>query len=68
MRPLKVFDSRRANLETPMCFSVVTCFLLGGYNLLPKKELHRSLQVCSPITIIPDIGCNSPILEKVEPR
>ena len=37
-------------------FLVMTCFLLGDYNILPKKELHRSLQViwfkvCSLISI-----------------
>ena len=26
-------------------FMVMTCFRLGDYNILPKKELHRSLQV-----------------------
>ena len=26
-------------------FLVLTCFLIGGYNVLPKKELHGSLQV-----------------------
>ena len=26
-------------------FLVMTCFLIRGYNKLPKKELHRSLQV-----------------------
>ena len=26
-------------------FLVMTCFLIGGYNILSKKELHRSPQV-----------------------
>ena len=26
-------------------FLVLTCFLLRDYSILPKKELHRSLQV-----------------------
>ena len=25
----------------------MTCFLIGDYNILPKKEVHRSLQVVS---------------------
>ena len=25
-------------------FLVMTCFLIGDYNILPKRELHRSLQ------------------------
>ena len=39
-------------------FLVMTCFLIGDYKILPKKELHRSLQVASvllpwaPISLI----------------
>ena len=34
------------SLETSMLFSLVmTCFLVGGYSILPRKDLHRSLQV-----------------------
>ena len=27
----------------------MTCFLIREYDILPKKELHRSLQVLSPL-------------------
>ena len=36
-------------------FLVVTCFLIRDYDILPKKELHRRLQVSGPSKMVPQM-------------
>ena len=59
---LELFNCRLQNVENPCgihistwrfrCspFLVMTCFLIRGDNIRPKKELHRSLQVLAQDT------------------